>query len=195
MKKAEDLTGQEFGLLTAVKRVESAYGNARWVCDCKCGSSKTVFAHQLKANRATSCGCEWKKGLSKRFWKGCGELSGSMFCKMKSNAAVRDIPFKITIEYAWKLYDKQRGRCAITGTPLVLSRTWASDQAKGTIRTTASLDRIDNSHGYVEGNVQWIHKLVQKWKGATNNEDFIREFKELSRAMVEYHGLIINKYG
>lgn len=38
---------------------------------------------------------------------------------------------------------------------------------------TASLDRIDSSRGYVEGNVQWVHKDVNFMKQALSQERFV----------------------
>ncbi len=38
---------------------------------------------------------------------------------------------------------------------------------------TASLDRINSNFGYIEGNVQWIHKLLNNTKNKMHNEDFI----------------------
>ena len=38
---------------------------------------------------------------------------------------------------------------------------------------TASLDRIDSSKGYIEGNVQWVHKRVNLMKGNMSTENFI----------------------
>jgi len=38
---------------------------------------------------------------------------------------------------------------------------------------TASLDRIDSSKGYIEGNVQWVHKMVNMSKQQYTQEEFI----------------------
>lgn len=35
---------------------------------------------------------------------------------------------------------------------------------------TASLDRIDSSKGYIPGNVQWVHKDVNKMKLALSEK-------------------------
>lgn len=56
--RAEDLAGQRFGSLTALRRAENDGGNrARWVCRCDCGREVTVQAAQLKSGRTRSCGC------------------------------------------------------------------------------------------------------------------------------------------
>ena len=46
--------------------------------------------------------------------------------------------------------------------------------------TTASLDRIDNSKGYLKGNVQWVHKDVNMAKGTMKNDSFIAMCKTIA---------------
>ena len=45
---------------------------------------------------------------------------------------------------------------------------------------TASLDRIDNSKGYIVGNVQWVHKQVNFMKGTMEQKEFIKFCKLIS---------------
>lgn len=57
MGKFIDLTGQKFGRLTVVKRVEDVrLGRPRWLCKCDCGNECIVTSHNLK-NGTKSCGC------------------------------------------------------------------------------------------------------------------------------------------
>lgn len=48
-----DLTGQVFGLLTALHHVSS--GN--WLVRCECGVEKVVMGQNLRVNGLKSCGC------------------------------------------------------------------------------------------------------------------------------------------
>lgn len=58
MTKANDLSGQRFGRLTAICRVESTpNGQARWSCVCDCGGETVVVAHDLRSGNTASCGC------------------------------------------------------------------------------------------------------------------------------------------
>ena len=45
---------------------------------------------------------------------------------------------------------------------------------------TASLDRIDSSKGYIEGNIQWVHKDINRMKGDSSDNDFIKLCKIIS---------------
>jgi hypothetical protein len=52
----EDLTGQRFGRLLVIKRV-NRHGNAWWRCKCDCGREKNVRAASLLSGNTGSCGC------------------------------------------------------------------------------------------------------------------------------------------
>ena len=40
-------------------------------------------------------------------------------------------------------------------------------------RFTASLDRIDNTKGYTQDNVQWVHKDINRIKSDLSQEYFL----------------------
>lgn len=51
-----DLTGQRFGRLTVQHR-SPAKGQARWLCQCDCGTEKVVPSDRLRLGETRSCGC------------------------------------------------------------------------------------------------------------------------------------------
>lgn len=58
----KDLTGQRFGRLVAIKRVEdyiSPSGNhcSQWLCQCDCGNTTIVVTGSLTREITSSCGC------------------------------------------------------------------------------------------------------------------------------------------
>ena len=58
MSNFKDVTGQRFGLLTVIKRVENdKQGNSRWLCQCDCGNIKIILGDSLKSGKTISCGC------------------------------------------------------------------------------------------------------------------------------------------
>lgn len=62
----KDLTGQRFGKLTVIDRMESdKHGHARWRCRCDCGNYKVVFATNLMRGFTVSCGCLNKESTAK----------------------------------------------------------------------------------------------------------------------------------
>lgn len=98
---------------------------------------------------------------------GHGTLSKTTWNKIQNAANRRQIPFKITIKYGWKLFEEQTRRCALSG--LLLKFSSSSSIFDG----TASLDRIDSSRGYIKGNVQWIHKRINRMKWDMDDASFV----------------------
>lgn len=90
----------------------------------------------------------------------------------------RNLDFDIDIEYVMSVLIKQDGKCALTGRNLEFVRggSWHGKNPNG-----ATMDRIDNSKGYVRGNIQITCGLVNTIKSDLNNELFL----ELCRAVTE----------
>lgn len=57
MPKFEDLTGQRFGHLTAIKPL----GGNKWIWKCDCGCEKEILAASVKRGKTSACGtsCEF----------------------------------------------------------------------------------------------------------------------------------------
>jgi hypothetical protein len=90
--------------------------------------------------------------------------------KIADGAKRRGLQVLASKEYIIELYKKQNGRCALTGIKLTLAQN--SKEWKSRVQT-ASLDRIDPSKGYIEGNLQWTHKKVNQLKSNFSQEEFI----------------------
>ena len=167
--KHDNLKGKIFGRLKVIERSKNR--NGKWICECSCGSNKEVESYFLINNETTSCGCYRKE----KSWTGYEEISGSYFNALQNNAKYRKIEFNITIEYIWSVFLKQNRKCVFTNRDLKFDRSVNS-------RTqTASLDRTDNSKGYVEGNVQWVHKTINHMKMTLSSNDFINICKEVCK--------------
>lgn len=76
------------------------------------------------------------------------------------DAAKRDIPLLIERDAAYRLLVAQGFRCALSGLEISITRR----THRGKSDNTASLDRIDSGKPYEEGNLQWLHKDVNKMK-------------------------------
>ena len=168
----KNLIGRVFGKL---KVIEFAYTDKRrgayWNCECSCDGKKVVIkAHGLTRKDGTkSCGCLQKpRGANNKLWKGCGNISGQHFSRVRMNAQERCLPFNITIEQIWGLFLKQDRKCTLSGVKLKFeSKTNTHDGS-------ASLDRIDSSRGYNIDNIQWVHKDINFAKQSMSNGDFIK---------------------
>jgi ribosomal protein S14 len=98
-------------------------------------------------------------------------LRKSFAHKYKSNAELRGIQWGVSFDYLADLLISQDFKCALTG--------W--DIHAMDINSPASLDRIDSSLGYIEGNLQWVYNKVNMMKQHYTQEDFIA----VCRAVVE----------
>lgn len=53
----QDLTGNQFGRLTAIAYLGKRNGAQRWRCECKCGKTIEVQGGNLATGHTKSCGC------------------------------------------------------------------------------------------------------------------------------------------
>lgn len=66
-KRICDLTGQRFGRLTALERLNEKSGRSYlWRCRCDCGQELNVRASALTTGNTTSCGCARTDALHRR---------------------------------------------------------------------------------------------------------------------------------
>lgn len=175
--KRKNLVGKVYEKLTVIQfNGTDAWNKAEWLCQCECGKTVVVGVSSLNRGHTKSCGCLRNIGNKTRLWKGHGDISGDSFSSIKRGALSRNLKFDITIEYIWKLYQKQNAKCALTNLDITLYK-----HKRTGIRATASLDRIDNTKGYIEGNVQWVHKHVNICKHTYSNEEFIQICNQVSK--------------
>lgn len=187
----EDLLNKTFGKLKVIELIEpnNLREKRKWLCQCECGNKKIFNARWLKECKTQiNCGCIQKNYKHKLYFKGFGEISKSFFNTIKRGADRRNIQFNITMEQIWNLFIKQNGKCALSGVSLELGK-FSYDT------NTASLDRIDNSKGYIVDNIQWLHKDINLMKSSFNEQYFleccnkISDYKHLNSTPLE----LINK--
>ena len=68
-RKLIDLTGQRFGYLTVIKRVENHGHRTYWLCRCDCGKLTEVDGANLRGGIIRSCGCQRAKNFQETFRK------------------------------------------------------------------------------------------------------------------------------
>lgn len=61
MPKSIDLTGQHFGRLTVLRRVENRGRYPCWECKCACGRTTYITTPSLRSGHTISCGCYRKE--------------------------------------------------------------------------------------------------------------------------------------
>jgi hypothetical protein len=187
-----DIIGTKIGLLTVneLVGVEKIHYTSRtrmkpstrfrysYKCFCECGNQKVVERSNLVGEKphTASCGCLKQRTMSEsKTWTGHGDISGRLWYSISVKAAERELPFNITIEQAWNLFQSQQERCALSGLPLSLKETKGKYKKR-----TASLDRIDNTRGYEPDNVQWVHKDINWMKGRYRQDYFLELCKKVA---------------
>jgi hypothetical protein len=95
-----------------------------------------------------------------------------IFNRFQKSAKTRGIYWDITEE---QMFEGYNGKCAMTG--------W--DLSIGYYNCNASLDRIDSSIGYIVGNIQWVHTMVNMCKNKYDQSLFIEMCKSIAKNSVQ----------
>lgn len=150
---------------------KNAHNHHIWKWQClSCGESfgPSSFSHLKRSAKCIKCNVGKNSGR----WKGYEELTGIFLNSYEYNAKKRGLVWNVTPEYLWKLWLAQDGKCAYTGRKL-------------THGIDSSLDRIDNSFGYVEGNIQWVHRDINRMKSDFNEREFLLMCKEVTQNSIK----------
>lgn len=169
----KDIVGLRVGRLTVSNETKSVKKNKLFKCVCDCGQERYYTKQNLLKGNLRSCGCfkAESRGQVNQNWKGVGNISASLYGRIKWIADRREIPFKVSIEYLAKLFEKQNGKCALSGLEITTPITWKDGRRRKDYN--ASLDRIDSSKPYIENNVQWVTKEINMMKQQFNQERFL----------------------
>lgn len=159
MSRALDITGQRYGRLIAVKRVENRVSKsgkirARWLCKCDCGKEKVILLDDLRSGHTNSCGClgeESRRNSSRTHGMAKTRLyvewsSMKSRCYNKRN----------------KSYNRYGGRgiavCDEWRNSFENFRNWALKNGYNDILT---IERKDVNGNYCPGNCCWISQKQQ----------------------------------
>lgn len=154
-RKADDLTGKRFGMLTVIKRSDKpgkAGQSARWICKCDCGNLHEAYSHCLKKGGVKSCGCLL---VTLHLTHG---LTGTPLYNVWNCIKQR------CINPNYKDWDDYGGR------GIKLYEEWRKDfvsfrdyvtQLPHYCEEGYSIDRIDNNGNYEPGNIRFATKKEQ----------------------------------
>lgn len=182
MRRVSINIGDTFGRLTVkeARPYHKIYGGKKvsrmkWACECECGNHTEVATDLLKTGNTRSCGCLRKETTKKRSFQGYEEIYGIYWNNLKRGALSRNLEFDISIQYVWEMFLNQKRKCKLTGLDIHFTQDILTSPCG-----TASLDRIDSSKGYIRGNVQWVHKDVNRMKNNLSEDYFISLCKRIS---------------
>lgn len=182
--KLIDLTNKKYGDILVIQRVYNpsfTSKHPRWLVRCGCGREYEASGSCIRSGRnkrCKSCGRPSMARDNHPSWTGYEKIGGQYWNHIKRGAKSRNLPFTVTIEEGWRIYKKQNEKCVLTGWPI----NFASRVKK--YDGTASLDRIDSNNGYIDGNIQWVHKDINKIKQNFTEDYFIT----MCKAVAVKHG-------
>lgn len=161
VKPTLDMIGKKFGSLTVIEIARNRIDKDKCVmvkCRCDCGKESFFNSRGIRRGSITSC-CRYTKIGG---YKG---IPGNFWTKTKWCAKKRQLNFEITPQHAFEMLESQNYKCRYSGLVINLSRDIKE--------RTASIDRIDSDIGYVEGNIQWVHKDINRMKSNFSEDKFL----------------------
>jgi hypothetical protein len=185
MNKFIDITGEKFGRLTAITRAGyDKHRNILWNCICECGTETIVTGYALRRHTTQSCGCYRREtvlfGTNK---KPHGNASlNKIFDSYKRSAKARKLDF---------LLSKSEFQELISSNCFYCNKKPAQQQnAKHTNGNIIynGIDRLDNSNGYIIGNVIPSCFQCNHSKGTNTEIEFYTWVKSI------YINLNLDKY-
>jgi hypothetical protein len=148
-----DITGQRFGRLTVVRRVDrvGSRGWWRWLCRCDCGGDFITTGATLRQGYTRSCGCIRRERNNNWQHGGCGTRLYEIWSGIKKrclNPKNRNFRLYggrgIIVCDEWKTFEGFREWAMVNG--------YADD---------LSIERINNDGNYEPGNCTWATPIEQ----------------------------------
>ena len=158
----EEWAGKTVGNFTITGNTRTIGTNKTWECQCSCGNIVWKRASEIMLGKYTCCSncvvisSYENSGPRNHHWKGGRFIPQTYITKLCLNRKSKKLPIDIDVEYLESIWT---GYCSLSGLPIA-------------INDTASVDRINSSVGYLKGNVQWVHKVINRMKMDLPEEEF-----------------------
>lgn len=166
MAKAIDLTGQKYGILLMLEPTnQRERSSVVWKCKCDCGNIVYKAADTLRDGRIKSCGChKYKSDYGTGFW--------IVYTHYKNNAIRRHKMFLLDETLFYTLITSPCYYCGI-------HPKQTGKRHRGFLHN--GVDRVDNTKGYIEGNVVSCCKVCNRAKDIMTQEQFYLWIQSVSQ--------------
>jgi hypothetical protein len=184
-KNTKDMTGKTFNRWTVLS-FHSLYknGSAVWLCECECGTKRTVNGARLRRGASRSCGCLRNEEFGIRSYK-TGSISNAAY---KSWQSMINRCTNINFEN-FNIYG---------GRGISICERWIGEngfanflQDMGERPKGMTLDRIDVNGNYEPSNCRWLSNKLQQRNKRNNVVVEVNGFKGCLSAACEHFNLNI----
>lgn len=143
-------------------------------CEAEYEYPKAQREYQLRTGKAvrTFCG----RPCMNAYWTANGTKGQDEFTPFRAllqNSTTRGKEHSLTLEQMKTQWELQRGLCPYTGVQLILRGFSASTTQTTDPLRTASLDRKDNTLGYVAGNIQFVSMMANYARNRFTHEQML----------------------
>lgn len=151
-----DLKGRQYGRLVVLSRCasrpRSSGHSAYWNCLCECGSMHVASSGNLKAGTVTSCGCYRNQCCRDRAYKKKKEHYGKasprrVYSRYQRSASLRCQLFQLSYDEFLRMTAMRCCYCGVMPSKKQVSHSGNGDYVYN------GIDRVDNSKGYIAGNM------------------------------------------
>lgn len=125
--------------------------------------------------RCSKCRTRQSNDTKKKFSeeKALTHILQMRFLCAKERAKKKNLPFDLTKKYLKELWDRQNGKCAVSGIEMTYSL------CEGRTPTNVSIDQINPNNGYTKGNIQLVCMAVNQIKSDLQMDDVYRFCKAI----------------
>lgn len=166
-----DETGKTYGRLLVVSPNGRLNREFAWLCKCRCGKEITVRGSSLRRGQTKSCGCLSADASANRRKRPDKQASFNKFySRIKIGASRRGYKFSLTKKYVKDICSRSCFYCGkqpSQSNGKDLNRYYGGD-----LFIHNGLDRVDNTKGYIDGNVVPCCWSCNRIKGSFSIQEF-----------------------
>lgn len=181
-RQGYNLWMSELVFLEEIQRIDSA----KSIYKCLCGRIKKICRKDVRRGKIKSCGCyaQSAESIKKRIETKQKRRALGLYAPPPKrtphalsafNRIIRISKAKknlnISAQFLFDLFNKQNGKCFFTHLDIIPIRDVIKSIYSHPIWKNASLDRINNDLGYIEGNVRYVARNINLAKNISTDQE------------------------